>query len=146
MFVAWFSQWSKDYRPWFGRRVQLHLRFWWSSWQLISSQKWVGIYLTLGMHGVATACFVIWIALMITRATESQWSKIFSALSKADETSRNQISLSYHEGIPSYQVKQARIYNCQNLLLGHTFVAAQFFSLHRYFIETTTTDIEFVIL
>jgi len=30
----------------------------------------------------------------------------------------------------------------QNLSLGQTFLATQFFSLYRYFIETTTTDID----
>jgi len=29
----------------------------------------------------------------------------------------------------------------ENLLLGQTYLAVQFFSLHRYLIETTTTDI-----
>jgi len=31
---------------------------------------------------------------------------------------------------------------CQNLSLGQTFLAAQFFSIHEYFCETTTTDID----
>jgi len=35
-------------------------------------------------------------------ATKSQKSQKFSAVSKAYETSTNQISHSYHEGIPSY--------------------------------------------
>jgi len=30
----------------------------------------------------------------------------------------------------------------QNLSLGQNFLAAEFFSLHRYFIETATTDID----
>jgi len=30
----------------------------------------------------------------------------------------------------------------QNLSLGQNFLAAEFFSLHWYFIETTTTDID----
>jgi len=30
----------------------------------------------------------------------------------------------------------------QNLSLGQNFIAAEFFSFHRYFIETTTTDID----
>jgi len=30
----------------------------------------------------------------------------------------------------------------QNLWLGQNFLAAQFFSLYRYFIETTATDID----
>jgi len=36
------------------------------------------------------------------RATKSQQSQKFSAFSQAYETSTNQISRSYHEGIPSY--------------------------------------------
>jgi len=33
----------------------------------------------------------------------------------------------------------------QNLSLGQNFVAAEFFSPHRYFIETTTTDIDMLL-
>jgi len=35
----------------------------------------------------------------------------FSAVLKLHETSTNQISCSYHEGIPSYQVKNKQIYH-----------------------------------
>jgi len=40
--------------------------------------------------------------LVMTRATKSQWSQNFSAVSKVYETSTNQISRSCHEGIASY--------------------------------------------
>ena len=33
----------------------------------------------------------------------------------------------------------------QNLSLSQNFLAAQFFSLYRYFIETTTTDIDMLL-
>jgi len=33
----------------------------------------------------------------------------------------------------------------QNLSLGQTFLAVQFFSLHRYFIETTTIDRDMIL-
>jgi len=47
------------------------------------------------MH-IAKKCVVI------SRATKSQKSQNFSAISKVYETSTNQISHSYHEGISSY--------------------------------------------
>jgi len=39
---------------------------------------------------------------VIFRATKSQYSQSFSAFFKAYEKYTNQISRSYHEGIPSY--------------------------------------------
>jgi len=39
---------------------------------------------------------------VIFKATKSQYSQIFSAFFKAYEMSTNQISRSYHEGIPRY--------------------------------------------
>jgi len=79
------------------------------------------------------------LVILITRATKSQ-SQNFYAVLKVHETSTNQISRSYHEGIPSYYVKKS-----QNLSLGQNFLAAEFFSLHRYFIETTTTYIDMLL-
>jgi len=51
-----------------------------------------------------TATFTVGLlaAILITRATKSQKSQICSAFFKAYETSTNQISRSYYEGIPSY--------------------------------------------
>ena len=74
------------------------------------------------------------------KATKSQ---NFFAVLKLHETSTNQISCSYHEGIPSLLVKKSQNSSLgQNLSLGKSFLTAQCFSLHRYFIETTTTDID----
>jgi len=59
-------------------------------------------------------------------------SKIF-CLFKAYETSTNQISRSYHEGIPSYKVKKSQnLLLDQNLSMSQTFLETQFFSLYRY--------------
>jgi len=69
---------------------------------------------------------------VIIRATKSQLSQNFSAVSKVYETSTNQISRSYHEAIRSKK--------SQNLSLGQNFFAVQFFSLYSYFIETATTE------
>jgi len=46
------------------------------------------------------------------------------------------------------QVIRSKIQNLslvQNLSLGQTFLAAQFFSLHRYSIETTTIDLDMIL-
>jgi len=49
--------------------------------------------------GDTLSSFVYWFPNVMTRVTKSQK---FSAVCKVYETSTNQISCSYHEGIPSY--------------------------------------------
>jgi len=67
---------------------------------------------------------------MITRATKSQWSQDFSAVSKVYETSTNQISCSFHKGIPSYEVtKSQNVLSGQNLSLYQLFLQHSFFPL-----------------
>jgi len=79
---------------------------------------------------------------VITRATKSQQSQNFSSFFKACETSTNQISRSYHEGIVSYYVKKSKIIIRSKFIVGSNFSCSTVFSLYPYFIETTTTDID----
>jgi len=55
--------------------------------------------------------YLLQLSNVISRATKSQSSQTFFAFSKVYETLKNQISRSYHEGIPSYYVKKVNIYH-----------------------------------
>jgi len=45
----------------------------------------------------------------------------------------------------SQVIRSNKIYHGQNLSLGQSFVAAGFFSVYRYFVETATTDIDMLL-
>jgi len=63
----------------------------------VRREHWNSETVTVGFATVG--CYII------IRATKSQ---IFSAFFKANETSTNQISRSYHEQLPSYKVKRSQ--------------------------------------
>jgi len=54
------------------------------------------------MPSLPVGKFEVKSSFVISRATKSQWSQIFSAFFKAYERSTNQISSSYCRGVPSY--------------------------------------------
>jgi len=82
--------------------------------------------------------------IVISRANKSQWSQNVSAFFKAHETSTHQISRSWGNPKQIGQ-KKSKLITSKHLWLGQTFLVALFFSLYRYFIETTATDIDIVL-